>query len=32
MQADGIHPNADGVAEIVKALGPKVAELVAQVR
>ncbi len=31
MQADGIHPNREGVAEIVKALGPKVAELVAEV-
>lgn len=30
MQPDGIHPNAEGVAEIVKALGPKVAELVAR--
>ncbi|KKL18031.1 hypothetical protein LCGC14_2479580, partial [marine sediment metagenome] len=29
MQADGIHPNADGVAVIVEALGPMVAELVA---
>lgn len=31
MQADGIHPNADGVALIVDAVGPKVAQLVAQV-
>lgn len=30
MQADGIHPNADGVALIVEAVGPKVAQLVAQ--
>jgi acyl-CoA thioesterase-1 len=30
MQADGIHPNADGVARIVHALGPKVAELAAR--
>jgi acyl-CoA thioesterase-1 len=27
MQRDGIHPNADGVALIVEALGPKVLEL-----
>ena len=27
-QNDGIHPNADGVARIVEALGPSVAELV----
>ncbi len=27
-QSDGIHPNADGVARIVEALGPSVAELV----
>lgn len=30
LQADGLHPTRDGVAEIVKALGPKVLELVAQ--
>lgn len=30
MQADGIHPNRDGVAVIVAALGPRVVELVAQ--
>lgn len=30
MQPDGIHPNADGVALIVAALGPRVAELVAR--
>ncbi|NOD92810.1 arylesterase [Ruegeria sp. HKCCD4884] len=30
MQADGIHPNADGVALIVDALGPSVLELVGQ--
>ena len=29
MQADGIHPNAEGVARIVEALGPQVLELVA---
>ncbi|GHG88353.1 arylesterase [Pseudodonghicola xiamenensis] len=28
MQADGIHPNAEGVTRIVAALGPKVLELV----
>jgi acyl-CoA thioesterase-1 len=28
MQPDGIHPNADGVARIVAALGPRVLELV----
>ncbi|WP_412917544.1 arylesterase [Pseudogemmobacter blasticus] len=32
MQADGIHPNAKGVAEIVKALGPKVQELIGRVQ
>ena len=31
MQADGIHPNAAGVAIIVEALGPRVAELVARI-
>ncbi len=30
MQADGIHPNAEGVERIVDALGPKVADLVAR--
>ena len=30
MQADGIHPNADGVAKVVAALGPKVQALVAE--
>ncbi len=30
MQPDGIHPNAGGVARIVEALGPDVAELVTQ--
>ena len=30
MQPDGIHPNAAGVARIVEALGPRVAELVAR--
>lgn len=28
MQGDGIHPNADGVARIVEAIGPKVLELI----
>ena len=28
MQADGIHPNADGVARIVESLGPRVVELI----
>ena len=31
MQADGIHPNAKGVAKILEALGPKVEDLLAQV-
>ncbi len=31
MQADGIHPNAKGVAKILDALGPKVQELLARV-
>ena len=30
MQADGIHPNAEGVARIVEALGPSVLELLAR--
>ena len=30
LQADGIHPNAEGVTLIVAAMGPSVAELVAQ--
>ncbi|WP_220748203.1 MULTISPECIES: arylesterase [Jannaschia] len=30
MQADGIHPNKEGVAQIVAAFGPRVAELVAR--
>ena len=30
MQADGIHPNAEGVVRIVDALGPKVADLAAR--
>ncbi len=30
MQADGIHPNRDGVAKIVTELGPKVMELLAR--
>jgi acyl-CoA thioesterase-1 len=32
MQADGIHPNAAGVAAIVEGLGPQVEALIAQVR
>lgn len=32
MQADGIHPNADGVKKAVAALGPKVLVLLAQVQ
>ena len=32
MQADGIHPNAEGVKVIVAGLGPKVLELVGQVK
>ena len=31
MQGDGIHPNADGVGEIIKAIGPAVAELLSRV-
>ncbi|MDB5659632.1 MAG: arylesterase [Cypionkella sp.] len=31
MQADGIHPNAKGVAKILEAVGPKVQELLARV-
>lgn len=31
MQADGIHPNAAGVAKILQALGPKVQDLLARV-
>lgn len=31
MQADGIHPNPEGVKLIVEALGPKVVELLGQV-
>ncbi|ASM70930.1 esterase TesA [Pseudosulfitobacter pseudonitzschiae] len=31
MQPDGIHPNADGVVQIVEGLGPEVLELIAQV-
>ncbi len=30
MQGDGIHPNADGVAQIVEGIGPKVLDLIAQ--
>lgn len=30
MQADGIHPNKDGVAKIVEGIGPKVLELLAK--
>lgn len=32
MQADGIHPNAAGVARIVEAMGPMVLELLAQIK
>lgn len=32
MQADGLHPNAEGVALIVAALGPSVQELAARAR
>lgn len=31
MQADGIHPNPEGVARIVEAIGPRVLELVARI-
>lgn len=31
-QADGLHPNAQGVAKVVQNLGPKVQELAAQVK
>lgn len=31
MQADGIHPNADGVAAVVEMIGPEVVELVGRV-
>lgn len=32
MQADGIHPNRDGVARVVAALGPRVIELLDQAK
>ena len=32
MQADGIHPNAKGVALVVEALGPEVVELIGKVQ
>ena len=32
LQADGLHPNSDGVALIVERLGPKVSELIEGVR
>lgn len=32
LQADGLHPNATGVAKIAEALGPEVQALIAQVR
>ena len=32
MQPDGIHPNAEGVAEIVEAIGPSVLELLERAR
>jgi acyl-CoA thioesterase-1 len=31
MQPDGIHPNADGVALIVEALGPEVEALIERI-
>ena len=31
MQADGIHPNAEGVAKIVAHIGPRVLELIAKI-
>ena len=32
MQADGIHPTAEGVAKIVEGIGPSVLELLARAR
>lgn len=32
MQADGIHPNPEGVQRIVEAIGPRVLELIARIR
>jgi acyl-CoA thioesterase-1 len=32
MQADGIHPNAEGVSRLVGAIGPKVLDLIARVQ
>ena len=32
MQGDGIHPNADGVALIVEAMGPSVEELISRIQ
>ncbi|MDE2789683.1 MAG: arylesterase [Paracoccaceae bacterium] len=32
MQADGLHPNADGVARIVEGIGPRVLDLVERAR
>jgi acyl-CoA thioesterase-1 len=32
MQADGVHPNREGVAKIVEVLGPEVQKLLAEVR
>ena len=32
MQADGIHPNAKGVKRIVAAMGPKILELIAEIK
>ena len=32
MQGDGIHPNADGVARLVEAIGPRVIDLITQTK
>ncbi|GLT12801.1 arylesterase [Sulfitobacter porphyrae] len=32
LQADGIHPNAEGVTRIVEGIGPEVLELIARIR
>lgn len=31
-QPDGVHPNAEGVAKIVGAMGPKVLDLIADIK